>query len=141
LGGEVRLGLALADQGSFQGPFESSGHEPVLRFDVVELAAGPLGFVTGSFDGELEGGDVAAVVGVGLGQGFGGGGQAGGFEDSEDLVEDPVLEAASPNALTAPFAAIKLFVPPADVAGGGAVGARVADLHQPPAPPAADPSL
>ena len=55
-GGRQRL-LGFGERGEFGLPpgFEAAGDEPVLRFDGVEGAFGPVGFVAGAFDGQFGG--------------------------------------------------------------------------------------
>ena len=54
-GEQVSFGLPLRGQFRLQGAFQGAGDEPVLRLDRVVLASGPVGFVAGPFDGQLEG--------------------------------------------------------------------------------------
>ena len=126
LGGEVRLGLSLRRQGLLQGPLEGPGNETVLGLDGVELAARPVGFEAGAFDGQLEDRDVSAVVGVGLGERLGGRRQAGRLEHGEDLFEHTVLEPATAEALATSFAAIEQLVATAEIARRVASRAGVA---------------
>jgi len=65
--------------------------ETVLRLNGVELATGTVGFETGSFDRQLEHGDVAAMVGFGFGERLGRRDQASRFQNGEELFENTVL--------------------------------------------------
>ena len=67
LSGQVVLRGADRGQLGFQRGFQCPCHQTVLRFDVIELALGAVGFVAGAFGRQLEHREVAPMVGIGLG--------------------------------------------------------------------------
>jgi hypothetical protein len=60
-----------------------AGDEPVLRFDCVVLAPGPVGLVAGAFDGRLERLQCCGVRPFGVGGCLTGRGQGGRLQDDE----------------------------------------------------------
>ena len=138
---EAGLGLALGHEGLFQGALQRPGDEAVLGFHGVELTTGPFCLEAGAFHRQLERPDVSAVVGVRLLERLRRRRQAGRLEHREDLVEHAVLKTAASHVLASTLTPIERLVAATDVARGVAAGARIADLHHPPALPAADPAL
>jgi hypothetical protein len=106
-GQQVSFGLPLRSQFRLQGAFQGAGNEPVLRLDRVVLASGPVGFIAGPFGGQLEGTHCGGLGPFGVGQRLRGRGQRRRLENGEHLLEDPVLQPASAQALAAFLTAIE----------------------------------
>ena len=138
LGGELVFRGAHGRELVFQDGLEGPCHQPVFRLDVVVLAQRPAGFVTGAFGGAFEHGQVLAVLGLGVGHGLDGGGQGGRGERGQQLVQDRFVQPPSADPLAGP-GAVHLVRPSAPV--GGAAAGVVGDLHEPPAPAAAQQAL
>ena len=122
----------------FQDGLEGPCHQPVFRLDVVVLAQRPAGLVTGAFGGAFEHGQVLAVLGLGAGQGLDGRGQGSRGEHGQQLLQHRFVQPPAADPLAGP-GTIHLVRPAAPV--GRAAAGVVGDLHQPPAPAAAQQAL
>ena len=138
LGGELVFCGAHGRELVFQDGLQGPGHQPVLRFDAVVLAVRPAGFETDPFQCAFEHGQVLAELGFGVGHGLDGGGQAGGGERGQQLGQHRLVQPPAADPLAGP-GAVHLVRASAPV--GGAAAGVVVDLHQPPAPAAAQQAL